>query len=84
MQDIENSGRAEGKVDPLALKTWDTYETFSTAKEKRVIVVEAVKDGPKFIWFLTNTCQKLSHLASQVVNGNWLLPYSEEIVFKFH
>lgn len=81
---IENTAREEGKEDPkikLAIRTGDTYETFSTATEKSLIVLEAINSGPKIIQFLTKTCQRLSHLASQVVNGNCLLPYIE-IVFK--
>lgn len=85
MQGTENSGKAEGKEDPkikLTLRTWDPYKIFSTANEKPLIVLEAINSGPKIIWLLTKTCQRLSHLASQVVNGCCLLLYIEEIVFK--
>lgn len=82
---IENSGRAEGKENSkikVTLRTWDTYETFSTAREKRPIVLEAINSGPKIIYFLTKICQGLSHFDSQMVHGNCLLLYVEEIVFK--
>lgn len=86
MQDIiDNSGKAEGKEIPkikLALRTWDTCETFSTAREEHPIVLETINSGPKIIYFLTKTCQRLSHLVSQMIHGNCLLLYIEEIVFK--
>lgn len=56
MQDItDNSGRAENKEIPkirLAFRTWDTCETFSTAREKHPIVLETINSGLKIIYFL--------------------------------
>lgn len=77
MQDlIDNSGRAEGKEIPeikLAFRTGDTCETFSTAREKHLIALDMIKSGPKIIYFLTKACQRLSHLVSQMIHGNYLL-----------
>lgn len=85
MHNIKNSRRADNKEDlkiKLSLRIQDTHRIFSIANEKPLIVLEAINIEPKFFQFLTKICERLSHLASQVVHGKCLSHYTEEIVFK--